>query len=212
MSYDAFGIVSARLAQVQSTVSSRLAEITSTTGIPFSIVLQKAASGAQTVQEAETARAEEPSDLQGTGTALDSSSGIRALATQAGAQYNVNPELIQALIWAESGGRADAVSGAGAMGLMQLMPYTAESLGVSDPFDPAQNIDGGARLLSSLLERYDGNVNLALAAYNMGSGGLSRTGVTSLDSSYELSMLPSETQSLLSRVSQYLAQYGYTGL
>ncbi len=214
MSYDAFSIVSARLSQVQAAVSSRLAEIQSSTGVPFSIVLQRTSAASQNISETGAADIEELSAAPGaeTTSASEASSDVGALALQAATRYNVSPELVKALIWAESGNRADAVSGAGAMGLMQLMPYTAEGLGVSDPFDPEQNVDGGTRLLSSLLERYDGNAKLALAAYNMGSGGLSRTGVTSLDSSYELSLLPSETQSLLSRVSQHLVKYGYTGL
>ncbi|MFT3755115.1 MAG: lytic transglycosylase domain-containing protein [Pseudoxanthomonas sp.] len=91
-------------------------------------------------------------------------------AVQAAAQrHDLSPWLIDAVARAESGYKADAVSPAGAIGIMQLMPDTARELGV-DPRDPAQNIDGGAAYLRKMLDRFDGNIDLALAAYNAGSG------------------------------------------
>ena len=89
--------------------------------------------------------------------------------TQAAKAYQVDYALIRAIIMAESNNIAQAVSHRGARGLMQLMPTTAESLGVHDSFDPARNIDGGVRYFKILLDRFDGNVQLALAAYNAGS-------------------------------------------
>jgi soluble lytic murein transglycosylase-like protein len=89
---------------------------------------------------------------------------------KAAAQYNLPPELVTAVIRAESNFKVRAVSSAGARGLMQLMPATAKELGVENSFDIEQNIDGGAKYLRKMLDRFGGNVRKALAAYNAGPG------------------------------------------
>jgi soluble lytic murein transglycosylase-like protein len=89
---------------------------------------------------------------------------------KAARKYNLSPGLIRGVIQAESNFRIDAVSRAGAQGLMQLMPATAKELGVSNPLDIDQNIDGGARYLRKMLDHFGGDVKLALAAYNAGPG------------------------------------------
>jgi soluble lytic murein transglycosylase-like protein len=95
---------------------------------------------------------------------------IEESVQRAAAKYNLRPELIKAVIRAESNFQIRAVSHAGAKGLMQLMPPTARELGVTDIFDIEQNIDGGAKYLRRMLDRFDGNVRKALAAYNAGPG------------------------------------------
>ena len=93
---------------------------------------------------------------------------------EAAALYKLDPNLIRAIIRAESSFNPYAVSRAGAQGLMQLMPEVAEELSVLDPFDPRQNIFGGARYLRQLLDRNDGNLDLAVASYNAGPGAVDR--------------------------------------
>lgn len=90
--------------------------------------------------------------------------------------YGVDVSLLKAMAKAESNFDANATSSSGAMGIMQLMPGTAKELGVSDAYDPEQNIMGGAKYIASLLEKYDGNVSYALAAYNAGSGNVAKYG------------------------------------
>lgn len=111
---------------------------------------------------------------------------------QAAKKYNVSESLLKAIAKAESNFNAKDVSSAGAMGVMQLMPDTAKGLGVEDPFDPKQNIMGGAKCIALKLKEFKGNVRLALAAYNAGSGAVRRTGG-----------VPSQCQVYIKRVLSY---------
>jgi len=101
---------------------------------------------------------------------------IASLIDKAASREGVNPKLVRAVIRQESGFRPCAVSVKGAQGLMQLMPETAEQFRVADPFDPAQNVDGGTKFLKELLAKYSGDLRLTLGAYNAGAGRVSEAG------------------------------------
>ena len=101
---------------------------------------------------------------------------IDELITTYSAKNNLDKDFVKALIKQESGFQTDATSHCGAMGLMQLMPSTANSMGVKNAYDAEQNIAGGTKYLKGLMDRYDGNMELALAAYNAGPGAVNKYG------------------------------------
>jgi soluble lytic murein transglycosylase-like protein len=101
---------------------------------------------------------------------------IEVMIREVSARYRVDPALVRAVIETESHWNSTAVSSRGALGLMQLVPETAHQLGVNNAFDPKQNLDGGVRYLHSLLQRYNGDLDKALAAYNAGPGAVDRAG------------------------------------
>jgi len=121
----------------------------------------------------------EPASSQETSSPRTASPAMPAKSTdqivrEASEAQGVDSDFLRSVIRQESSGNAQAVSPAGARGLMQLMPATAQELGVKDSFSPQQNIDGGARYLRELLERYNGDAIKALAAYNAGPGAVER--------------------------------------
>lgn len=101
---------------------------------------------------------------------------LATIIEPAAERHAVDPNLVAAVIWAESNGDPNAVSHKGARGLMQLMPATAQELGVVSVLDPEQNVEGGTRYLRSMLDRHGGDVSLALAAYNAGPEAVRRYG------------------------------------
>lgn len=142
------------------------------------------------------------------GPAPEGSSDLQSLISQASARYGVPESLIKAVIATESSFNPQAVSSAGAKGLMQLMDGTARGLGVSDPFDPAQNIDAGTRYLSYQLNRYGGDVKTALAAYNAGPGRLQRLGIGNDEQLMEnFHLLPQETQGYIAKIMRAQAKF-----
>ncbi len=134
--------------------------------------------------------------------AAGESSAYAPLIEQAAARYGLDPAILSGLIQQESGFDPSARSGAGALGLTQLMPSTAASLGVAEPLDPAQSIEGGARYLSQLVRQFAGNTADALAAYNAGPGAVEQYG----------GVPPySETQQYVTKVLGYAAAYSQGG-
>ncbi|MBZ5641334.1 MAG: lytic transglycosylase domain-containing protein [Acidobacteriia bacterium] len=108
--------------------------------------------------------------------ALANRGKIEEMIREVSARYRVDPALVRAVIETESNYNSTAISRRGALGLMQLVPQTAHQMGVSNALDPKQNLDGGVRYLHSLLERYNGDLDKALAAYNAGPGAVDRAG------------------------------------
>jgi len=118
--------------------------------------------------------AQDPNYSQAAGNRSISAAQIDRYIDEAAARHHVDPNLVRALVKVESNFNPRAVSSKGAMGLMQLMPETARMYAVSNPFDAAQNVDAGVRHLKGLLESFNGDVRLSLAAYNAGQGAVER--------------------------------------
>ena len=212
---DAVGNIAAmRVAQSMQTMQARFAEIESRTGISFSAHLQNSRPYTEAADPYESASGAYPagavnlfpSEREGLAFSLLPQSDYDSLFLEAGERYGLDAAFIKAVAFAESGFRPGVVSSAGAMGLMQLMPSTAEALGVDDPFDPWQNIDGGARYLAQQLDRFDGDALLAIAAYNCGAGRIVSREITSLSDPAQRALLPSETQGYLERIEAYLEE------
>jgi soluble lytic murein transglycosylase-like protein len=161
--------IDARVQQLQTMVATMTG---APTAQPSSSSFAGALASAQTAATPTTAKSAVPSTATGT----DSSTAFGAEIDAAAASNGIDPALLKGLVSQESGFDPNARSGAGALGLTQLMPGTAASLGVTNPLDPAQSLQGGAKYLRQQLDRFGGDERLALAAYNAGPGAVARYG------------------------------------
>lgn len=218
--------VNLRSSSLKSETGENTGEVSGSTSAEFSRLLQE-----QTLQSGDKDSATALNSLAGNsslsgllwqqlGETSDSYNAISGEITEtrptdyeeliqtASTKYGVPVDLIKAVIDTESSFNPNVVSSAGAKGLMQLMDGTANGLGVSDPFDPAQSIDGGVRYLSYQLKRFDGQEKMALAAYNAGPGRVNKLGVNSDQELMEkLSQLPKETQAYILKIERARAEY-----
>jgi soluble lytic murein transglycosylase-like protein len=159
-------------------VSQRIAEITGAPPVtaPADAVATGAGSFASMVSAAMNQSAEPQPAAAGDGPATAAPAAIDQLVSANSSAWGVDPSLIKAIIANESGFNPQATSRTGAQGLMQLEPGTAAGLGVGNAYDPAQNVWGGTRYVRGLLDRFHGNVPLAVAAYNAGPGAVEKYG------------------------------------
>lgn len=134
----------------------------------------------------------------------DTKSQINSVIEKTAQKYGLDSDFVKAIVGQESSYNPDAVSKAGAMGLMQLMPKTSESLGVKNPFDVLENIDGGTRYIKQLVDSFGGNKELALSAYN---GGISRMNNRGVDTTEEINKMPKETQNYVEKVMKKYESY-----
>lgn len=226
-----------RISEVRSRVNSRLNEISQRSGIQFAELFRTETSASSVSVDTSTSipaqaildelesnktdgilnslmeqveAANAATAAQDTAEAAQSGglTSYSSLIASAAAAYGMDPNLLKAVAKAESNFDSTLVSSAGAIGVMQLMPATAVGLGVDDPYDPQQNIDGGARYLKGQLERFEGDLMMALAAYNAGPGTLNKRSITDLTDEEQYARLPKETQAYIKRVLDYYADYG----
>lgn len=125
---------------------------------------------------------------------------IEDAVKKASKKYGIDANLIKAVIKTESNFNPNVVSRAGAKGLMQIMPSNFKNLGISNPFDIYQNVDGGTKLLKQYIDKYNGDIQMALMAYNGGPTRMKNRGVTSIDHIYKM---PKETQNYVKKVMKY---------
>ncbi len=182
---DGYGYVSSPAESAGQGASSQNGNTASSTAAQAAGTISSSAAGAVKAGNASSA---------GASAAAASSANLDDIFTEAAEKYGVDKRLLLAVAKTESNFHTDATSSAGAMGVMQLMPQTAAGIGVTNAYDPYQNIMGGARLLSDHLSQYDGNLDLALAAYNAGAGTVKKYGG-----------VPPFTEKYIAKVKEYMA-------
>lgn len=185
--------IAQRVRQLQTLIeqTGQIASSPSATTSDFSSVLQAASTAGQ-------AQAAYPATPSASSEGSSQAGGYEGMIAQAAQRYGLDPAVLHGLIQQESGFDPNSQSSAGAAGLTQLMPGTASSLGVANPLDPSESIEGGARYLSQLMGQFGGNTTEALAAYNAGPGAVQQYG----------GVPPyAETQSYVSKVLGYAEAY-----
>jgi soluble lytic murein transglycosylase-like protein len=189
-----------KLAQVNEMLQSRMSSA-GVSSSDFSDILNKA------IDES-SATAQSASDAQSVPVLaeLPNESQYESLVKEIGLKYDLDPNLIKAVIRNESRFKKNALSSAGAMGLMQLMPGTAGDMGVTNAYDAYQNVDGGAKYLKTQIKRF-GDVRLALAAYNCGPSRVASYGINNADSQDEYSRIPERVRNYVDNVLGYYVQY-----
>ncbi len=167
------------LQQFQHILAEKMAENTAASntaaGNSTAQTVGTAASGSRTAQTVGTTSDASSASVD-TGLGFKVPSSLEDIFKRAADKYGVDAKLLETIGYIESGFRNTSTSSVGAQGIMQLMPATAKSYGVTDPTDPEQNIMGGAHVLADKLKEFNGNVDLACAAYNCGSGAIHRAG------------------------------------
>lgn len=189
-------IYQSKLQQVQERIATRMGNADMASSL-FSNILGEASA-------AQAYAAYEPTSTYYGSSSTEYDAYINAAAQK----YDLDPNLIRAVIQTESSFNAGAVSSAGAQGLMQLMPGTARGLGVTDSFDPQQNIDAGAKYIRQQIDRF-GDVRLALAAYNTGPGRIASLGITNANDATQYSKISSGVRGYVDKVLGYYQ--GYSG-
>ena len=218
------GLARMRLDEINARLSDRMQSVTSRTGVDFTMMFAKAVAKAVQTKAADEIVALETDELGAVDSVPEAETdGVTAQPVTAGqydknayialieqiaSEYGLDPALIIAVVQAESDYDPYAVSPKGAMGLMQLMPATAAGLGVNDPYDPYQNIDGGVRYLLGQIIRFDGDFQMALAAYNCGPYGVTGRGINDLNDPAQRALLPTETQNYLDTIGGILTTMG----
>lgn len=170
------------------------------TNISNNLAIRNEAVGYQVNESNSLGLSNASNNVEITNSNLTQKEQIEDAVKKASKKYGVDANLIKAVIKTESNFNPNVVSRAGAKGLMQIMPSNFKNLGISNPFDIYQNVDGGTKLLKQYIDKYNGDIQMALMAYNGGPTRMKNRGVTSIDHIYKM---PKETQNYVKKVMKY---------
>lgn len=168
--------------------------------ISNNLVIRNEVVGSQTNKDNSVGLSGISNNVEITNSNLTQKEQIEDAVNKASKKYGVDANLIKAVIKTESNFNPTVVSKAGAKGLMQIMPSNFKNLGITNPFDIYQNVDGGTKLLKQYIDKYNGDIQMALMAYNGGPTRMKNRGVTSIEHIYKM---PKETQNYVKKVMKY---------